>query len=275
MDTTPRLTPAQAYEAYYGPAIFQPLTQVVLGHLAPRHGERVLDVACGTGIVARAVAARVGADGMVVGVDVNPGMLDVARVEAERAGAAITWHEADGMALPLPDASFDAVVCQQGLQFFPDRAAGVTQMRRVLVDGGRAVVATWFGIDEHPLYRALADAELPHLSASGLPATWEDLTAPFSLGDRTELADLLRDAGFRSVEIQTTTVAARFPDADRFVERMEYAYAAVVPRFAEDAAAFSAYLDAVDTATRAIVAAHRRDDHVVVPMHANIVIART
>jgi SAM-dependent methyltransferase len=260
------LTPAEAYEQFYGPAIFQPLADLVVGHADPQPGERVLDLACGTGIVARRVAPMVGADGQVVAVDVNPAMIDVAR----RLSAAITWHHGDALALDLPDAGFDLVLCQQGLQFFADRQAGAAQMRRMLADGGRAVVAAWHGLDRHPLFAALIEAEVPHLQAVGVPVTAAELEAPFSLSS-PELAALLDDAGLRDVRVASGSILARFP-ADRFVERVEYAYAAVVPQFAEDRALFDEYLAEISTATAPIVERYRDGDQVVMPMHTSIAI---
>jgi ubiquinone/menaquinone biosynthesis C-methylase UbiE len=270
-ETIPAITPAEAYEAYFGPAIFNPLTDALLPHAAVRPGERVLDLACGTGIVARRLPALVGDTGRVVGVDINPGMLVVAR----RQDNGIEWLEGNGTALDLPDAVFDLVVIQQGLQFFPDRGAGAREIRRVLADGGRSVLAVWKGPDHHPLYAALAEAEAPQLVEHGVDVTWEDLVAPCSLGDATALRRLLLDSGFADVALAEATVLARFPDADRFLERLEYAYAAVVPRFAEDPAAFAAYLDAVAGATKDVVASYRQGDEIIVPMHTHIAVART
>ncbi len=116
--------PAQAYESYFVPALFVPWTAVLLEHAAPRPGERVLDVACGTGVVARNAAPLVGSEGKVAALDISPAMLDVARSLPAPAGARIDWHEGSALALPFPSEAFDLVLCQQGLQFFPDRAAG-------------------------------------------------------------------------------------------------------------------------------------------------------
>jgi SAM-dependent methyltransferase len=271
MTTQPTLTPAEVYQAYYGPAIFEPLTSILLEHARPAVGESVLDVACGTGIVTRRAAASVGA--RVVGVDLNPGMLEVAKDVTSATDLTIEWQQGDGASLELPDASFDLVLCQQGLQFFPDRGAGASEMRRVLRDGGRAVIATWQGPERHPLYTALADAELPELTRHGVPVTHDELVAPFSLGDPDEVRDLLRGAGFREVEISQASIVARFPDPDRFVERLEFAYAAVVPAFAEAPSAFANYLDAITERTREVVEGYRDGDHIAVPMHTSVAIA--
>lgn len=266
-------TPAQAYQDYFAPAIFEPLSRKVLECEQPQPGDRVLDVACGTGILTRRLAASAGAGGTVVGVDLNPMMLEVARTVPAPDGAPIEWRQGDGTALELPDDAFDRVYCQQGLQFFPDRAAGAREMRRVLADGGRAVVATWHGLDRHPLFAALADAEEPHLTALGVEITRDELVAPFSLGDADELRALFADAGFSDVQVVEASIEARFATPDRFVERMEFAYAAVIPEFAENPAAFDEYLEAIARETRDIVEQYRRGDHVVVPMHANVTVA--
>src|SRR5207249_9974538 len=117
---------------------------------------RVWEVACGTGVVTRAAAKRVGPSGHVVGVDLNPGMLAVARSLPAPAGAPIEWFERSALDLRLPDSSFDAVLCQQGLQFFPDKSLALREMRRVLVRGGRLALSVWIGIG--PYHGAVGDA---------------------------------------------------------------------------------------------------------------------
>jgi SAM-dependent methyltransferase len=276
MTTTETPNPAQAYQSYFGPAIFEPLAERVLAVAPPAAGEHVIDVACGTGIVARRAAAPAGAGGRVVGIDINPAMIETARaIELDGDGSApIEYRQGDGTALDESSGAYDLAYCHQGLQFFPDRPAGAGELRRVVRDGGRAVVAVWQGIDRHPLYAALADAEEPHLAALGVSLSRQELIAPFSLGDAGELCDLLNEAGFADVEVVTESIEARFPDADRFVERLEYAYAAVVPAFAQDPAAFHAYLERIAAETKDVVGEYRAGDEVVVPMHANIAVAR-
>ena len=273
--TTQTPNPAQAYQSYFGPAIFEPLATRVLAAAAPAAGERVLDVACGTGILTRRAAAHAGPGGRVVGVDINPAMIETARaIQPEDGSAPIEYREGDGTALDEASGAYDLAYCQQGLQFFPDRAAGAVELRRVVRDGGRAVVAVWQGIDRHPLYAALADAEEPHLVALGVSLSREELIAPFSLGDADELRDLLARAGFAEIELTTGSIQARFADADRFVERLEYAYAAVVPAFAQDPVSFQAYLERIAADTKDVVEEYCAGDEVVVPMHANIAVAR-
>lgn len=131
--------PPANYERYFVPAIGAPLATDLVRLAALRPGERVLDVACGTGVVARFASRQVGDGGTVAGLDVNPGMLAVAR-SATPPGMRITWHEASAESMPLPTGSFDAVLCQMGLQFVPDKHAALREMWRVLAPGGRLLL---------------------------------------------------------------------------------------------------------------------------------------
>jgi ubiquinone/menaquinone biosynthesis C-methylase UbiE len=130
----------ETYERYIIPAFMGEWAQDLVAVAAVRHGERVLDVACGTGVVARQAAAIAGTTSHIVGLDVNAGMLDMARRVPTPVGTTINWQEEDAAAIPFPDASFDVVLCQQGLQYFPDRKAAVNEMSRVLAPGGRAAL---------------------------------------------------------------------------------------------------------------------------------------
>jgi len=115
-------SPADTYEHYFVPAMFLPWSTILLSHAALQARERVLDVACGTGIVARQVAPLVGTEGQVAALDMNPAMLAVARSIPVTPGTTIRWQEGNAMALPFTEGAFDVVLCQHGLQFFPDRA---------------------------------------------------------------------------------------------------------------------------------------------------------
>ncbi len=181
-------TPAQAYERYFVPAIFIPWSQVAL-HAAPMPGERVLDLACGTGIVARTVAPLVGASGRVVAQDISPAMLSVASSLPQPPGAPIEWQEGSADAEIFPEASFDLMTCQQGLQFFPDRPAALAQMRRVLVPGGRLVFAVWRSIEHNPVHAAVNVSMERRLGAAAATSRG------FSLGDADALRALL-ECGF-------------------------------------------------------------------------------
>jgi SAM-dependent methyltransferase len=201
----------ELYERCLVPAIFGPWAEDLVVAAAPRPGERVLDVACGTGVVAQAAARRVGATGTVVGLDLNRERLAVASALPAGEGAVIAWRQGDAAALPFPERSFDVVVCQQGLQFFPDRATALGEMRRVLVPGGRLALSVWLPIARSPGFAILAAALDRHISP-------RLLDGPFSLGDAAELRTLLIGAGFRDVTVSMATRLARFPSAAAFVE---------------------------------------------------------
>lgn len=203
-------TPPENYERYFVPSIARPIAVDLVGEAALRPGERVLDVACGTGIVARLAAERVGENGAVAGVDVNPGMLAVARATAAAAGTRIRWYETSAESIPLPDEAFDIVFCQVSLQFIEDKVAALREMRRVLVPGGRALVNV---PQPTPLFDVLDDA----LSRHAGEAAGRFVRAVFSLNEVDRVERLFRDAGFRDVAARTETKTLRLPPAKEFV----------------------------------------------------------
>jgi ubiquinone/menaquinone biosynthesis C-methylase UbiE len=264
-------TPPEVYERVLVPAVVRPLSRFVIELAAPSERERVLDLACGTGLIARAVAPIVGTDGAVVGVDVLPGMLAVARSLPPVDGPPIEWLHGDATtALDLPDDSFDLVICQQGLQFFTDRAAAAAEVRRVLSPGGRFVAAVWQGIDRQPFWKAFTEVEARNLAPLGLSP--DDLRVPFSWGDAEALRTLLEDAGFTSIQLSTATVEANFA-AETFVEDLEYPYGALVDGFLEDPEAFEAFVAAVKEQSRELLESYRRDDRIVFETPSNLVVA--
>src|SRR5262245_47689145 len=186
---------------------------VELAH--PRPGERVVDIACGTGAVARIAAARVGPSGSVVGVDLNPGMLTVPRsiATAGTPSAPIQWHEASADKLPFPNSSFDIAYCQLGLQFFADRPAALREMHRILVHEGRLALMVWRGIGESPGFQALAEILEKNIG----PAAATIMRAPFGLSDASELNKLVEAAGFRDIKIHQRVGSIQFPSIERFV----------------------------------------------------------
>jgi ubiquinone/menaquinone biosynthesis C-methylase UbiE len=188
----------EVYERELVPAVFGPWAPIVVELAHPTPGERVVDVACGTGIVARIAAARVGPSGSVAAVDLNPGMLNVARsVTTTGDSASIQWHEASADKLPFPNSSFDIAYCQLGLQFFADRPAALREMHRVLVPEGRLALMVWRGIGESPVFQALAEILEKNIG----PAAATIMRAPFGLSDASELNQLLEVAGFRDIKV--------------------------------------------------------------------------
>jgi ubiquinone/menaquinone biosynthesis C-methylase UbiE len=203
---------AEIYEKYLVPAIFGAWPPILLKLVSPRPGERVLDVACGTGAVARLAAEQVGAKGRVVGVDISAGMLTVARSIPLPAGG-IDWKEADAQSIPFPDGSFDIVTCQLGLQFIPDRAKALREMKRVLVPGGRLALLVWRPIRYSPGFAALEQALQRHAGPEA--AKW--MRSPFSLGDRQELRNLIQATGFTNTTIRIGIGTVRFKSVNQFV----------------------------------------------------------
>ena len=269
--TAPLLSnPAETYERYYVPAMFRPWAGLLLREAAPAPGERLLDVACGTGIVAREAAAALGASGQVVGVDLNPAMLAVARALPPAAGAPIEWREGNAMALPSPDAAFDLVTCQHGLPFFPDGAQAVAEMRRVLSTGGRAAVIVLQALARHPVFEALMQAV-----SRGLGIAVGAVATPFALSDADALRALFDTAGFGPVSLKAVSATMRFPEADRFVPLAVSSSAAAVPAFALlDAPGRQALVQAVQGEMADVLAGHREGGSIVFPMHAWVVVAR-
>jgi SAM-dependent methyltransferase len=133
----------------------RPFVEALAGMVSP--GCAVLDVACGTGFVARAAAQRVGSTGRVAAIDLNPAMIAVARSVPVEAETPIEWREGSALDLPWDDATFDLVVAQQGVQFFPDPSAGLAEMRRVARPGGRVAAAVWAPLDQSPYHWAMME----------------------------------------------------------------------------------------------------------------------
>ena len=261
--------PAETYENYFVPAMFLPWAAILLRHAAPQPRERVLDVACGTGIVARQAAPLVGADGQVIAIDMNPAMLAMARALPAPSGATITWQEGNAMALPFPDGAFDVVLCQHGLPFVPDRAVAVHEMRRVLTPGGRALAIVLQALARHPVFEALMESVARHLS---LPIS--AVMTPFALYDADELRTLFTAAGFKKVDILPESTTVRFPEPERFVPLAVTSSAAAVPAFAQlEAPALAAFLEAVRVEVEPTIRRYRGTDVVTFPMFARIAVA--
>lgn len=203
-------TAPENYERYFVPAIGAPLARDLIEVAALRPDDRVLDVACGTGVVTRLAAERVGDEGSVAGSDVNPGMLAVARASAPP-GAAITWYESGAEAMPLADGAFDVVLCQMGLQFFSNKPAALREMARVLAPGGRLVLSVPGPTPE--LFSIMADG----LSRHAGPEVASFVRVVFSLHDAGELRHLLDGAGFRHVEVQAAPRTLRLPPPEEFL----------------------------------------------------------
>lgn len=258
--------PASIYDAWFVPAVFAPLAQEVVARTAIPPQARVLDVACGSGIVARTVAAQPGFSGSVVGLDFSPAMLAAAARASAAEGHTIEWVQGSAQELPFADGSFDLLFCQQGLQFFPDRQAAMDEMARVLAPGGEAVITTWRGLDENPFFAELARVVRRH---AGSPA----LEKPFSLGDPGELGALLLGAGFAQVSVEPVVITTDYTHPHEFVARQIRASAAAIPALqALSAAELDALVASVASDFHEAVSAATTEDRLRAPMQG--VIAR-
>ena len=195
-------SPAAVYDELFVPALFAQFGPVVADAAGVKPGDRVIDVACGTGALTLAAAERAGSGGAVVGLDANPDMLVVAR----RKPAGIEWIEATAEALPMPDQSFDAVVSQFGMMFFDRPPAALSEMMRVLRPGGRLAVAVCDALDNSPGYSALAGL-LDRLFGK---AVGDAFRAPFVLGNPERLFAIAREAGISDAKVLKHVGEVRF-----------------------------------------------------------------
>jgi len=252
---------AEIYALHLVPGMFAPWAPVLVDTAGVQPGDRVIDIACGTGVVAQLAAERTGATGQVVGLDVNTAMLAVARAQT----TGIEWIEANAQAIPLPDGSFDVALCQHGLQQFPDPLAALREMRRLLVSNGRLALCVWSHLDGSPGMAALVAALERHAS----PAAANNRRAPFALSDARQVHSLIENAGFREITVRTVAQPTRFPNPEALVT-------------AQLAATPLSTLGAIDDDTvRAIQAdvreamePYRNGDQFAIPMEAHVAFAR-
>ena len=200
---------AEVYQERFVPAIFAERVPHLLEVAGVAPGHAVLDVACGTGAVARGAAPVVGPGGTVAGVDLNEAMLTVAR----RLSPGIEWRRGDAAALPFDDGGFDAVVCQMAMMFFPDPVAALAEMARVTRPGGTVAVLVPASLASSPGYSRFAEVVGRHAGPDGVGL----VGAYFALGDVDRLRDLFAEAGMRVTRVDTRVGHARFPTVDDFV----------------------------------------------------------
>lgn len=197
---------AEIYDGYLVPAIFEPWSRELIKRAQVWKGDRVLDVATGTGIVACRIA---GGGAKVTGIDIDASRLVLARQRSSDENVPVTWIEGNAEALPFRQPAFELVTCQQGLQFVENRALAVREMKRVIVPGGRAVIACWLPVSEQGAFAAIDEVCAKH--------TGKRHVLPFSFGDPAALNKLLVDAKFFAIAIETVTRQVRVPDPPRFV----------------------------------------------------------
>ena len=200
---------ADVYEEFFVPALFGEWGPKVSGAAKLAPGQRVLDIACGTGALARAAKDRVGPSGSVIGYDRNEGMLAV----AARIRNDIEWQTGKAEILPFRDGEFDAVVSQFGLMFFENRVSAITEMWRVLKPGGHLAVAVWTGLEDVPGYAAMVDLIERLFGAEAGGA----LRAPYALGHKDDVRTLFDTAGVPQVNVETQNGVATFTSIAEWV----------------------------------------------------------
>lgn len=203
------LQSAEMYESKFVPALFAEWAVRLVDLAGVTPGQTVLDVACGTGIVARTVAERLQGRGAIVGLDCNDAMLTV----AARVRADVEWRRGDAGALPFAERSFDTVLCQMALMFFPDRRAALGEMRRVVTGAGAVGLVVPAGLDAQPAYGPFVEAAARHAGPDAVSL----LSTYWACGDRDALAALVESAGLRVDAFDTRVGTARFDSPDALV----------------------------------------------------------
>ncbi len=197
----------ELFERETVPLSARPMAERMFDHVSLHAGDRILDAACGTGIVTRVAVERFANLASIVGLDLNAGMLEVARKHAPTTGIPIEWRQGDMCALPFSDASFDVVVCSQGLQFVPDKLAALREVRRVLVSGGRLAFQVFREV--LPNLGAIAESLRRHVSKAAATSC----LAPFVLRDAETIRTLMRDADFHDFDMKELEIIVRRPSS--------------------------------------------------------------
>lgn len=258
---------AENYERYLVPTIFAPMAVDLLDVVEPGAGDHILDVACGTGIVARLAAERVGPAGGVVGLDFLPDMLDYARSQPTT-DPPVEWEHASADDMPFPDEAFTIVLCQHGLQFFPDKPTALGEMRRVMAPGGKLGLTVLRDISRTPALMALAEALTRNIGPA--PAAFVRMVG--SLGDEAELRGLVEGAGLHEVAVETVTKDLHFPSPKDFVRQ----YLLSTPLAANPLVSHAdeAVRVKVETDVRSQLMPYTGDDGLVFPAETYVVTAR-
>jgi len=258
-------TSAELYERHLVPAVTLPWAVDLVDRVGVHRGDRVLDIASGTGAVARVAAERIGDEGCVVGLDINLGMLEVAR---SLPSGLIEWCEGSALALPFADGEFDVVLCQLGLQFFPDRSAAVQEMRRVLASGGRAGASVYTVIERNPATHALSDSLDRHLGQGASLAKRNE----HSLADSEELSELFAAAGFEGIRVEMAQLTVRFASAAEYVH-VQFAATPLAGLVSElDPAERDRLVSEVSADVGAALAPYSDDDGLAFPQEVHVVL---
>lgn len=257
---------AELFEAGMVPAWFRPCARELVAFAAPVAGERVLDLACGTGVAARELAAVVDGGATIAGCDLNQTMLDVAADVAAREGHSIDFRQGDAGDLPFDDGAFDLVLCQQGFQFFPDRPAALGEIKRVLAPTGRFAAAIWQSETRCPGQHAVIQALEKHgMDAAGA-------RSPFAFGDEAQIRAVFGGEWFPSLEISSARLTAGFDSPEQCIDLL--ASSAMSTRKALNEAAPELREAILEDAASALVPYGSGGGGVEIPMESHLLLGR-
>jgi len=253
----------EAYEQYFVPVIFSPWAERLIDRATIQDGDHVLDVACGTGIVARFASPLVGETGSVVGVDNDEGMLAVAKETAAEEQLTIQWKEADATNLPFSEERFDIVLCQQGLPFFDDPIPALEEIRRVVAADGRVFLNVGRSLEYQPGWEVLAKALSRHIGDE-----WGAMMhGPFPTWDGGDLQQIAQNAGFDDVSVTIDIGSVRFPSVEAFISQQ----AATSPLAEPIGAAPKAVRDELIQDVEEELEGYTDDDGVVFPFESYVI----
>jgi ubiquinone/menaquinone biosynthesis C-methylase UbiE len=258
------MTFPEIYERVLVQPLFRPFAEAVLDRLGPAPGGSLIDVACGTGIVARIARKELGPGARIVAIDVAPPMLAVART----VDASIDWREGNATALPVRDGEvFALLACHQGLQFFPDKPAAVREMRRVLAPNGRVAIACWRSLQDIPAALELNEVAERHVGPI--------VDSRHSFGDADRLRALLIDGGFHDATVETHSHDVRFSDGTLFATLNAMAVIGMTERGKRlNEGARGELAGRIAAESHAVIARHTQHGEFVIPLATNIATAR-
>ena len=209
------LEAAELYEAIPVPTILGPVARLLVEHASINSDSNVIDVGCGTGAATRYVANIVSSPGSVTGVDINAGMIEVAKSLPKVPGMSIDWYECSAFELPFEENTFNVAISAQTIQFLDDRSKALSEMSRVLKPDGLIAISTWRSVERNPYFDALVKAVSKYLGAE----TAVGLEAAFTLTSSSEIKKLLAEAGLKNSTVEALEINLDLPHIEHFVAR--------------------------------------------------------
>jgi len=260
----PPISAIEAYERYIVRSLFRPWTEDLIARIDRIAAKRILDLACGTGIVTRMLAPRAPVNVAFTGLDISPGMLAKAEALTEDLEAQLEWQEGCATCMPFPEDAFELILCQQGLQFFPDHYASLKEIQRVLVPGGSAIISVWGPLEHNPFYGVIDELVSAHLAEGAL-------AAPFSLSNSDQLHALTTSAGLKVASLESVGLEIHATEPHYFAAMCLRGATAVLREFAAlTQAARKEVLERMHAAMDKALRRFQRNDELVFRTTANV-----